>query len=363
MNPRPRILFFSEPYGIGGITTFTKNILGTPPDCGCSLMAVLPVVAGGEVPREYLNLFQRTFSCDSVYSIGAARAVAAILRETAADVIITQGYSVNTLVWSAALFARIPGCFITVQHGIPFPMGGKKRLLFAGDLLLRRLKCDLTVAVCENTRSSLLERFGCDPSGVATVLNPVPIPPDSSIKKDWKPEEACIFGFASRLVREKGCQEALRAFLKAAEKHNRCRLLICGDGPERRSMEDITGRSGCGDRVEFLGARESLEDFYSVIDVLVFPSEGEGLPYVVLEAMAHGVPVVAAGVGGIPEIITNDEIGWLIPPGDGPALNRVMDDAINGVYDVRTMGLKAREEVKKRFSFEAYYKKMSGLIS
>jgi len=109
-------------------------------------------------------------------------------------------------------------------------------------------------------------------------------------------------------------------------------LLIIGDGPERSSLEQQAASLGISARVYFAGQRNREETLglMSACDIFVLNSTYEGLPHVVLEAMALGLPVVATAVGGTPEVVKDGENGLLIPPGDGnaivKALRRLCDD-------------------------------------
>ena len=97
-------------------------------------------------------------------------------------------------------------------------------------------------------------------------------------------------------------------------------LHLIGDGPERFNLESLARTIGVADRVVFHGVRRDVPSILPAMDVLVMPSESEGLPLVILEAMACGVTVIASRVGGIPEIVHDGRTGLLIPPGDAQAL-------------------------------------------
>jgi glycosyltransferase involved in cell wall biosynthesis len=93
------------------------------------------------------------------------------------------------------------------------------------------------------------------------------------------------------------------------------RLLIVGDGPFRPELEALAGSLGVSDRVRFLGRRphEELPELYEAADALVLASMREGWPNVLLESMACGTPVIASGVGGIPEVVAAPEAGRILP--------------------------------------------------
>jgi glycosyltransferase involved in cell wall biosynthesis len=99
-------------------------------------------------------------------------------------------------------------------------------------------------------------------------------------------------------------------------------LWIVGDGEHRGALEAVAANLGLGARVRFLGRRPAGEIRWALqrTHALVVPSIYEGMPLVVLEAMAAGRPVVASAVSGIPEVVRDGETGWLVPPEDPAAL-------------------------------------------
>lgn len=130
-------------------------------------------------------------------------------------------------------------------------------------------------------------------------------------------------------------------------------LTLAGDGPRRADLEAQVAACGCADRVTFLGwvDRARLPEVYAAADVFAFPSQGEGLPNTVLEAMASGLPVVATQVCGTDELVTHGETGILYPLGDVDALRaglrRLLDDAALR----RRYGAAGRRRVEQDFSW------------
>jgi glycosyltransferase involved in cell wall biosynthesis len=121
--------------------------------------------------------------------------------------------------------------------------------------------------------------------------------------------------FVGRLVKVKGLQYLIEAMRDCPAEQ----LLIVGDGPERAALHQAaTGMSN----VSFAGGvtPNRVDAYLSRAKVLVVPSVNEGLPNVILEAMARGIPIVASNGGGIPDIVKPDETGFLVPPADSKAL-------------------------------------------
>jgi glycosyltransferase involved in cell wall biosynthesis len=101
------------------------------------------------------------------------------------------------------------------------------------------------------------------------------------------------------------------------------------------------------------GYQEELADVYRRLAVLLIPSRSEGLPNVALEAMGHGVPVVATSVGGLPEVVSDGENGFLAPSGDAEVLAQRVLCILEDPLLRRRLGQRARQDMASRFSFGA----------
>ena len=150
-----------------------------------------------------------------------------------------------------------------------------------------------------------------------------------------------IIGAVGRLSAVKGHSVLIEA---VAAMPDPVSLVIVGDGPERRALEELTAKLGVSDRVGFLGQRDDLETIYPAFDVLCQPSLAEGLPRTILEAQSCGVPVVATNVGGMPEAVC-PRSGILVEPNDVQALGAALATALS-----RGARISPREFVTERFS-------------
>jgi glycosyltransferase involved in cell wall biosynthesis len=166
--------------------------------------------------------------------------------------------------------------------------------------------------------------------------------------------EIC-FGTASRIVPNKGHNHLLSAFAKLREKIPQSRLLVAGDGGYRPECERLAYSLGLGESVTFLGAlnTQAMVDFYSTLDVFVLASTAlEGLPLVILEAAAAGVPVVTTDVGGSKEAIRDGQEGLVVPPGNVDRLAEAMIRLASDEPLRKRLGAAARERVLSEFTAE-----------
>jgi len=134
------------------------------------------------------------------------------------------------------------------------------------------------------------------------------------------PKDSFVIGMIARLSPEKGHLEALEAFLKVYKEIPDAFLLIVGEGELKEAIRQRITRMGIGDRVVMTGYRTDIPEITRTLDVSFNPSLWDCSPRSILEAMVCGVPVVATTVGGIPEMVSNEETGLLVPTGDVEAM-------------------------------------------
>jgi N-acetyl-alpha-D-glucosaminyl L-malate synthase BshA len=142
-------------------------------------------------------------------------------------------------------------------------------------------------------------------------------------------------------------------------------LQLVGDGPERPRIEAQVHSLGLSDHVRFLGDQVELVELLQGSDVFLLPSTTESFGLAALEAMACGVPVVASNVGGVSELVTDGEVGFLAPAGDvaamaGHVLRLLTDDSLH-----RRLSQSARHRAESQFQlepaadrYEAAYRRM-----
>jgi glycosyltransferase involved in cell wall biosynthesis len=134
------------------------------------------------------------------------------------------------------------------------------------------------------------------------------------------------FGFAARLEEVKGPMLLMEAFAATRDHVPGVRLKLAGEGSERKQVAALARSLGFADHYDYSGIYNRPEErtsFMHDLDVFVMPSFTEGTPNSIVEAMAHGKPIIASAVGGIPDMIDNNS-GILVPPGDPRALAKAM---------------------------------------
>lgn len=221
---------------------------------------------------------------------------------------------------------------------------------------------DLYVANSQATRRKLLDH-GIEP--VAVVHNGVPRRPQRP-RLDGPPTVA----YAGRLSREKGVDLLAEAFATVTAEVPEARLLVVGDGPERALIQATARRGGFEDRIEISGhlSRSEAEERLGRAWVVAAPSRlEEPFGLAVAEAMMRGTAVVAAGHGGLVEIVEDDRTGIHVRPGDAGDLARALVELLSDRERAEAMGRAGRRRALERFdrdrcaeAFERLYERLVG---
>lgn len=167
------------------------------------------------------------------------------------------------------------------------------------------------------------------------------------------PVNAIVVGTVGRLAPQKGYHLLLAAIPHVLKAAPDTVFLIVGAGPLAEPLQAQAQALGIADRVIFTGPRSDVEELYAVMDYFVCSSLWEGLPTVVMESMAAGVPVVATGVAGNTELVTHEETGVLVPPGDVAALAAGILRVVQQPALARQFAVQAANVVRNRFSITA----------
>lgn len=187
----------------------------------------------------------------------------------------------------------------------------------------------------------ILVRCGIDPAALPTRRRAAGGPP----------RIICV----GRLSPEKGQPGLLEAFARLKGEGLAAELVLVGDGPEQSALVARTAALGLGACVDFRGRLPETETLAAIADadLLVLPSFMEGLPVVLMEAMALGVPVIAAQVAGIPELVQDGRTGLLFPPSDWDALADAIRRMLGEPEAAERMAAAGRARVMEQFAIDA----------
>ncbi len=146
--------------------------------------------------------------------------------------------------------------------------------------------------------------------------------------------------FVGRLAAVKGLPVLFEALAEVAKTHADTHLTLIGDGPERAALEAEAVRLGLAQRVSFVGykSQDEVAKYLHEADLFVLPSFAEGVPVVLMEALASGLPVIATTVGGVGELVEHSKSGLLLPPGDEVALAAALAELLEDPARRAAMG-------------------------
>jgi sugar transferase (PEP-CTERM/EpsH1 system associated) len=271
----------------------------------------------------------------------------------------------------SAIEAQIPAFFlrgVKTIHGVHgrdmFDLEGKN----AKYNLLRKLIRPLVsryVTVSEDLRSWLQETIHVSTEKIVRIYNGVDqtlFTPRLDQRSDiapsgFLPDDALVIGTVGRLAEVKDQATLIRAFKLILERRSspkiRFRLIIAGDGPLRRKLEELVSELGMGDVVWMAGNRDDIPDILKLLDIFVLPSLGEGISNTVLEAMATALPVVATRVGGNPELVEDGVNGYLVVPDDAESLAKAINQLMDNEELRDSMGRAGLKKVREQFHWDS----------
>ncbi|MFC3549808.1 glycosyltransferase [Lysobacter cavernae] len=266
--------------------------------------------------------------CRGRFDLGTVRALAAQIDAVGAPVLHVHDYKSAFYAWLATRQRPLP--MVATLHGWLVDSHSQRLYNRIELALLRRFDA---LAVVSHEQIEPLLRAGIPRGRIHQVDNGIELPSGdvsdaAALRREFGLDAArFVFGAVARLSPEKNLAMLLEAITPLAKADAGVALVIAGDGPERAILEARAQSLGIASSVHFLGARADMERLYPVFDCLVLPSLSEGMPLVVLEAMAFSLPILASAVGGIPRLLAHTEHGRLVRPGDADALRAELQAA------------------------------------
>jgi len=284
-------------------------------------------------------------------------------------------------VWPAAdrylsLAARAAGVphLVVTEHIVGESHSRGQRALKRNELRT----ADAVTAVTEAIVDTLVRDYAIERSLVRVVPNGAELPDEEEeahLARAWRDRFLStpvkpLWVVAGRLEEQKGHDLLLEALVPLVRAGLDFTLIVAGEGSRRGWLEQRALSLGLSPRVQFVGQLEDVGGLLAAADGVVLPSRWEGLPLVLLEAMARGRPVVATAVGGVPDAMEDGVTGTLVPPNDVPALAAALEQLHRRSDRAWQMGQAAAERVRERFTwhavveeFESVYDEVLGLAT
>ena len=226
---------------------------------------------------------------------------------------------------------------------------------------LAGLLVDRTICVSNAVRERLVGDYGYPQRRTVTVLNGVDLQhfrPSGSVPEESAQAARNLGSRETRLLcignlwRQKRVDILLEALAIVAKGEYRCTCTIVGSGPLEPELRAQSTRLGLDTIVRFAGRAEDVRPYLEATDLFVLSSENEGLPLVLGEAMAYGIPCVVTDVGGNKEIVVHGETGLLVEPGSPERFAEAIVHLLAHPEERRRMGVNARQRVREQFNIE-----------
>jgi len=227
--------------------------------------------------------------------------------------------------------------------------------------------CDKVISVSQRTADFLVEDRKISPDKIKIIPYGVDLEKynngnDNKIRRQLNIKaKDKIIGMVGRLVVQKGHIYLIEASERIVKKYPDVKFLIIGEGELRSDLEKRVRDRQLDDNFIFLGSRDDVPDLLKVIDIFTLPSLFEGLPNVVLEAMASGKPIVATAVDGTREAVIHGQTGVLVPPKDPEQLTEALCDLLDNPQKALDYGEKSRKRAEEYFSLEQQVKSFENL--
>lgn len=209
---------------------------------------------------------------------------------------------------------------------------------------------DLVVAVSDDVANVCRDVENVPSSKIRTIINGVELAPYLSLARDGTDDGPIVFGHVGRLSTIKNQSMLINAFDRVHKKLPQTRLVIAGDGPLRSELEEQARSLGIASNITFLGYQSDIAAVLFEFDIFLLSSVSEGTPLVVIEAMAAGCPVIATDVGGLSEMIEDQQSGMLVPSEGVNSLADRMLELAGDKEQRNRLGKRGREIAKTRYS-------------
>jgi glycosyltransferase involved in cell wall biosynthesis len=267
---------------------------------------------------------------------------------------LQQAYMLSTF---SAIFGKLLGKKVVTTVHVKAPESKSSiKKLFNSIFIRTTIICsDMVVYVSEETKKSFNLDYGIViKNGIDTnhfFKNSIK---RIQMKKRLQLENHFILLFAGRWTNNKGIFQLLKAFsiVRKTTTEN-LMLVLIGSGEKERVLSEIQSL-GISGNVLLIGPvnRQSISDYYCMSDIFILPSEFEGLPMALLEAMSCGLPSIVSRVGGNPELISSGKNGFLIEPNNLEELVETILWCLDHQRDLESIGQSAAETVREKFSME-----------
>ena len=285
--------------------------------------------------------------------------LARLLIHERVTILQTHGARANFYGRIAGYVAGVPVIISTVHNSLQdYEVSPFTRWLYARLLRMTLPLAHRIICVSEANRRDAIEECPSAAGVTQTVYNGVDLsvfstqPNRQKVRRELGATQGPVLVTIARLTEQKGHRYLLRALPDILDTWPQLSCVFVGEGELQQALHRMAIDLGVEQACRFVGVREDIPDILAAADLFVLPSLSEGFPFVLLEALAMGCPVVASRVNGVPELIGHQKTGLLVPPRDPQALARAIRDMLSNPTAASRMGAEGRALVRERFTVE-----------
>jgi len=292
-----------------------------------------------------------------------------LLVQQRVTILQTHGARSNFYGRIAGRLAGVPVIISTVHNSLKdYEVRPLKRWLY---MYLLRLTLPLVhriICVSDSNRRDLIEECSAVAAKTQTVYNGVDPsafssqPDRQTVRKELGTTPGPVLVTIGRLADQKGHRYLLQALPRLLETWPQLCCLFVGEGELRDALHHMAIDLGVEQACRFVGVRADIADILAAADLFVLPSLSEGFPFVLLEALAMGCPIVASRVNGIPELIEEGKTGFLVPAREPQALALAIQKLLSDPAAASRMGAAGRTVVREQFTADRMVAKTTAIF-
>lgn len=306
----------------------------------------------------------RVVHLDPLFNPFALMRLVRVLSQEHVTILQTHGARANFYGRVAGWLAGVPAVISTVHNSLAdYEVSRVKRWMYSTALRVTLPWSKRIICVSEAIRRDVIKDDPAAASLTETVHNGIDrrlfqnAVDRTRVRREFGLTAGPLLVTVARLSQPKGHADLIEALALLRGRWPQLQCVCVGDGELKGQLERLAGERGLSSMCRFVGSRDDVMEFYAAADVVVLPSHSEGFPFVILEALAMGKPVIATSVNGVPEVIEHMETGLLVNARDVVGLAGAIHSLLEHPDWAIQMGLAGRAVVQARFTADRMVEK------